>query len=53
MIEQFFYPSIKILTGNINPSQSGPGSNGNKVYFPFPKAPGLETHYQMQFSFTR
>ena len=38
------------LTGTTTPGQNEPVKMTIKEYFPFPKAPGLEPHHQMQFS---
>ena len=41
------WPIVGILTGTHTLGQSGSGSYGMNGYSTFPKAPGLEPHYQM------
>ena len=43
----FAYSLNGTLSGVITPSQSEPGSNGNKEYSAFPKAPRMESHHQI------
>ena len=47
MIEQFYL--LHKWDPN-NTSQSGPGSNANERVLHILQSPGLESHYQMQFS---
>ena len=48
--EQIYLTTDETLSSTTTSGQSGPGSNGNEQYSTFPKAQGLERHYQMQFS---
>ena len=50
MNKLFCFTIDGILTGTAIPSQSGPGSDGNKEVLYTHQTPKLDLHYQIQFN---